>query len=248
MSIGLLFNSIKSFIYGLTAGVAIYDHKHFPNYLIYIDKEFSVTTQLYVEDIQLDVKYIRNANGAILGYIGDDGLIDKTNYVGHVTLEGSILIWTADFDPYGIALICIPFNTQVNHLLVDGQQLEVVPMPESAQNFSTTKTRWQGTSAPGHWFTESPRTGIEVKWNRSDRYPYCEHAYYLRNVSRYDDKWYLPKYVANGQTIEGFRSTPPQVTAAEFSHALEQACFYISMIKNKNEHEPLTLSTFRKPY
>lgn len=255
MSIGLIFNSISSAIHGFigwfiplvySAGVYVYDMKHFPGYTINIYTPIPTDTQLYVEDIQLDVKYIRDRNGAILGYIGSDGLIDYTNYVAHVSLEGTIVVWTADFDPYGIACVVVPMNTKLIHVMIDGEDLDVIPQPESAQRFTSTDTRWQSTDVPGHWFIERPRVSIDVKYNRADNYPYVDTTYHAQVVSRYDEKWYMPKFVTRGVTIDTFRLRPPQITSSEFEAQLNLCSLYISWILHKNTHEPLKLNNFRR--
>lgn len=255
MSVGLFFNQIKSLYYGFvgwfipiiySAGVYVYDMKHFPNYSIYIYTPIPTDTQLYVEDIQLGVKYIRNRNGAILGYVGDDELIDYTNYVAHVSLEGTIMIFGRDDDPYGILCVVVPFNAKLTHVMIDGEDLDVIPQPQSAQRFSGTDVRWQPTDVPGHWFIEKPRVSIDVKYNRADHYPYVDTTYHAQVVSRFDDKWFEPKFVCRGVAIDSFRLKPPQVSSSEFDAQLNLASLYISWILHKNTHEPLKLNNFRK--
>lgn len=259
MSIGLFVNSIQSAYYSfigwfipfvVSAGVYVYDHIHFPNYSIYIDGAISYTTQLYVEDIQLGVKYTRNRNGAILGYVGADELIDVTNYVAHVTLEGTIIIWSRDDDPDPDGMFCviIPFNMQVQHLYPDGQELEVVPQPETAQKFTSTDIRWKSTDVPGHFFISSPRVNIDLKWNRDDNYPYVSTTYFPQVTSRFDDKRYEPEFRASGTDIDSFRLKPPQIGSADFTAQMDLAALYISMIKHKFDVEPLTLKRYRRFY
>ena len=255
----LLINSIQSALWGFvgwfipfvysTVGVYVYDMLHFPNYSIYVYNEVSTTTQLYVEDVQPGVKYTRNRNGAILGYVGDDELIDVTNYVAHVTLEGTIIIWGRDDDPYGIFCVVIPFNTKLINVMpgVDtGVDLDVIPMPVSSQGFSSTDVRWQSTDVPGHWFISSPRVDIDVRWNRNDAYPYVVTTYHPQVTTRYEDKWFEPTFRASGTDIDSFRMRPPQISSAEFSSCLDKAALYISWLKHKYDHEPLTFRNFRR--
>ena len=71
-------NGFWSLFYGVSASVHIVDWKHYPHADIYLEHYVSTVGQLYAEDIQVGVKYTRNRNGAILGYLDDDALIDVT--------------------------------------------------------------------------------------------------------------------------------------------------------------------------
>jgi len=228
----------------------IYDWKHYPNYSISLGTAIS-TSQLYVYDIQPDVKYTRNEKGAILGYIDGTGSIDLTSYVAHVTWEGTIIIWGPDSDPAGMFCIVIPFNTQIQHLLIDTYDVEVVPMPQAAANFDTENVSWQPTDVPNHWTHLSPRVDIDVKYNTSTAYPYVDTCYFAQGVDRYDDKKYDAEFVVGrmGNAMDTYRLTPvvpPQIGDIDFEAQIDKAALLISMVKHKYTHETAKLNNFRK--
>ncbi len=245
----LIWNSIISLIYGMlggfwaisytafsTIGIHIVDWKHFPNVNIYLYNYVSTANQFYAEDIQLDVKYTRNENGAILGYLDSNGFIDVTNYVAHVTLEGTIIIWGRDDDPYGIFCVVIPFNCILAGVY-NGNYLSV----EASSN-----TAWQPTDVPNHWFITSPTISIEVKYNRNDNYPYVDTTYLDHTASRYDDKRREPTAMVRTGEISPYIISSGRINSYEFNKQLDKAMLYISWLKYKYETYPLTLGNFRK--
>ena len=228
----------------------IKDWKHYPNFSITLDTAIT-TSQLYVYDIQPDVKYARSDKGAVLGYIDGTGSIDLTSYVAHVTWEGTIIIWGPDADPDGMFCIVIPYNTQIQHLLIDSYDVSVVPMPDAAPTFGSTNVRWQPTDVPNHWIHLSPRVDIDVKFNTSTNYPYVDTCYFAQSIDRYDDKKYDAKFVVGpgGTSIENFQLNPvasPQINITEFNAQLDKAALLISMVKHKYIHETACLDNFRK--
>ena len=228
----------------------IKDWKHNPNFSITLDTAIT-TSQLYAYDIQPGVKYARSDKGAVLGLIDGTGSIDLTSYVAHVTWEGTIIIWGPDADPDGMFCIVIPYNTQIQHLLIDSYDVSVVPMPDAAPTFGSTNVRWQPTDVPNHWIHLSPRVDIDVKFNTSTNYPYVDTCYFGAGIDRYDDKKYDPVFRKYGLTTElsTYRPLPitsPQINDTEFNAQLDKAALLISMVKHKYTHETACLDNFRK--
>lgn len=257
MSIRLIFNSIISSAYSLFARLTqlsfvstyVYDWKHYPNYAIELDTYTDITAQLYVEDIQLGVKYVKNENGAALAYIDVNDDMDLTGFVAHVTWEGNIFVWGPDNDPDGIFCIVIPFNSYITNLTNNGLALTVEPVNSAAPIFASTNVRWNFIQAPNHWSFLTPRVDMDVKYNRSDNYPYVDTTYFALNISRYDDKRYEPEIVVGrgGNHLTSFRTySEPQVSNAEFDAQMDKAAWLLSVIKHKYNHEPNTLDAFRK--
>lgn len=235
----------------LHAGTYVYDWKHYPNYVIYVDDDIEIYSQLYVEDVQLDVKYYINERGAVLGYIGDDGYIDLTSYIGHVTHEGTVIVWGPDDDPDGMWMVIWPFNTQITNLLVDDSMdnafnVKVIPV-EGSQMFGSSNIRWQNTDRPNHWFFDRPRVTIDAKYNRDTDYPYTDTTYWNQTVSRYDDKKYDPTFVVHGTEIDNFNSIkPPVVSFNEFRQQVDRAAWVITLLKRKYDNEPSALDPYRR--
>jgi hypothetical protein len=228
-------NGFWSLFYGVSASVHIVDWKHYPHADIYLEHYVSTVGQLYAEDIQVGVKYTRNRNGAILGYLDDDALIDVTNYIAHVTLEGTIIIWGRDDDPYGIFCVVIPFNCTLAGV-IGNVTLSV----------EGSGTIWQPTNVPNHWFMSSPKISIDVKWNRQDSFPYVDTTYTDKVASRYDDKWYEPTFILSGSEVNSYTLPSSRLNTGELNKQLDQAALYIGLLKYKYETYPLTLGNFRK--
>ncbi len=264
MSLSLLWNSLVSGYYSIISwfpthvfgSVKIYDWIHDPKY----EMELSTTIpesalQIYARDVQANVKIYQDETGAVVGYIAADTYIDVTDVIAHVTLEGNIVIWGPDSDPLGIWCVIWPYNTQINHVLVDGSAVSVSTIPEASPSFDMTNTWWPVSDKPNHWVfvfqgvtTSQADISIDVKYDTTANHiPYVDTTWWAQNVSRYDHKQYMPGFFQNGTDIGVFDSiSPPKLSSSEHRRQIDRAAWVISVLKHKYSHEPTTFANFRR--
>ena len=236
--------------------VYLYDWKHYPFYSIMLYDTVPTSDQIYAQDVQLSVKIHQDEYGAVVGYVGVDELIDITDVIAHITLEGTIIVWGPDSDANGIWMVVFPYNTKISHVSVDTYPVDVAPMPEAKPTFGSTNVHWQNTDRPNHWFhivgsgRVQSRVSVDAKYSVSigdDNIPYTDTTYWAQNISRYDHKRHSPKFVASGQTISPFNTVkPPVVSSSELRHQIDRACWLITLLKRKYNYEPATFDNFRR--
>lgn len=241
----LLINSIISFVYNLFGSVTIQDWKHYPNYEITLDDAIPTTNLIYAYDVQPDILINETSSGAILGYDAGGGTIDETDFVGHVTPEGTIIVWGDDTDPDGVPCVIFPYNTEINHITADGSNLEIYPIQYQSEIF-TNNIKWRYSDRPNSWFMDNPRISITIKYDTSDA-PYVDTTYWVTNVSRYDTKKQLPIYYSYGTEIPTFKSQTDNIlTNSEYRSQIDLCAWLIGILKRKYTQETATLNNFRK--
>jgi hypothetical protein len=252
MSFRMAFNSVIALGYSLFSriatligGVVIADWKHYPNYYITLDSYISYD-QIFAYDVQQDVKVYQDEKGAVVGYIGSDTYIDVSDWMAHITLEGTIIVWGPANDPRGRLCIVSPLNTVINNLAVNGQSVEVVVIPPSAVTFTETNVRWNNSDYPNSWNIPSPPVNIQLHYDTESLMPYVTTHYFVQNVSRYDHPTYNCKYVQNGIDIGIFNSVSTIVSNSTLRMQIDKSCWLLSILKNKYTYEPVIFDLFRR--
>ena len=244
--IKVVLNSILSHIYSLFGAVTLNDWKHYPSYAITLDDDIPTTGLLSVYDVQPDILIQESASGAILGYDAGDTTIDETDFMGHVTLEGTIIVWGDDDDVGGMPCVIFPYNTQINHITADTYDLEITPIPVASPTFTNGNVKWRYTDRPNYWFMDTPRISITVKYDTSDD-PYVDTTYWLENVTRYDSKKQLPVFYSYGTEFPTYSEyTSNNIPYAEYRSQIDLCAWLIGILKRKYTQETATLNSFRK--
>ena len=241
--IKLILNTITSFIYSLFGSVTLNDWKHYPNYEITLDDAVPTSNLISAYDVQPTILIVDTADGAILGY-DSAGAIDTTDFVGHVTPEGTIIVWGDDADPAGIPCVIFPYNTEINHITADGSDLVVYPIQYQSDMF-TSNLKWRYTDRPNYWFSDNPRISITVKYDTSaDKVPYVDTTYWGENVTRYDHKHYQAMVYSNGEEYSGYNGQ--YIKPSEYKSQIDLCAWLIGILKRKYTQETATLNSFRK--
>lgn len=242
-----MINTIIGFFYSLFGSVTIEDWKHYPNYQITLDTDIPTSEIISAYDVQPDVLIYRNDKGAILGYDNGSTQIDVTDWVGHVTLEGTIIIWGEDADTDGVPCIIFPYNTEIDHITADGEDLDITPIPSTSQMLGSTNVRWRYTDRPNYWFTDSPRISITVKYDTTaDEMPYVDTTYWAQNTTRYDYKTLMPEYWSYGSELNEIEVSSIKITDGELRSQIDLCAWLIGILKRKYTQETATLDSFRK--
>ena len=231
----------------MLGAVYVYSWIHDPNYSVYLDTVIPITDLIYARDVQPDVLIYRNDKGAVLGYDDGSGHILLTGMMGHVTLEGTIIIWGEDADIDGMFCVIFPYNTEIGHITSDTYNLSVLPIPTTAQTFGNPIVKWRYTDRPNYWFTDNPRVSITVVYDiTASHLPYVATTYWAQNTTRYDYKNLLPEYHSNGSEI--YKPSLPSITlnAGELKSQIDLCAWLIGILKRKYTQETGTLDNFRK--
>lgn len=246
LMVKLILNAISSWIYCLFGSVTLQDWKHYPNYEITLDDAIPTSGLISAYDVQPTIIISQyDERGAILGYDAGGGTIDATDFVGHVTPEGTIIVWGADADPGGIPCVIFPYNTEINHITADGYDVEVLPIPYQSSLFQGI-LKWRYTDRPNYWFCDDPRISITVKYDTSaDKVPYVDTTYWMENVSRYDHKNYMPIYYHYGTEMTTYQGSI-KLTKHEYRSQIDLCAWLIGILKRKYTQETAKLDNFRK--
>jgi len=242
----LFINVIISYFYRIFGVTELRDWKHYPNYAITLDDDIPTTGLLSAYDVQPDILIQESASGAILGYDAGAGAIDETDFMGHVTLEGTIIVWGDDDDVGGMPCVIFPYNTQINHITADTYDLEITPIPVASPTFTNGNVKWRYTDRPNYWFMDNPRISITVKYDTSDN-PYVDTTYWAVSVTRYDSKKQMPVYYSYGTEIPTYKGQPSStITNSEYRSQIDLCAWLIGILKRKYTQETAKLNSFRK--
>ena len=244
--IKVVLNSILSHLYSLFGAVTLNDWKFYPNYAITLDDDIPTTGLLSAYDVQPDILIVTDIRGAVLGYDAGDSTIDKTDFMGHVTLEGTIIVWGDDDDIGGMPCVIFPYDTQINHITADTYDLDITPIPVASPTFTNVNVKWRYTDRPNYWFMDTPRISITVKYDTLDD-PYVDTTYWSENITRYDSKKQLPMFYSNGTELQTLTSKKiPTINESEYKSQIDLCAWLIGILKRKYTQETATLNSFRK--